>query len=579
MNKLVVLLFLTFSIFAQPPRGGPPGNGNPPRGGTVPGIGGPPPGNPLTPPVAPIGNPSSDDKIMLGKVLFWDEQLSSTKTVACASCHILSNGGTDPRAYSGNSNAVNPGYDGIFATIDDVIASPGVPQSDESGQYVYNEFYSYKAQVTDRKAPSVINVSYATDLFWDGRAGDQLIDPDTNQIVLASGAALESQVLGPLLSTTEMAHVGRNWKDVIYSLETSSPMALSPLLTEDMKLWIGDQDYYQLFEKAFGNTDIKATKIAMAIAAYERSLYADEAPLNLDLSGDQNALNAQEKRGLGVFRRALCGGCHVGPLLSDNQFHNIGLISNEEDEGRFVITGLLPDKGRFKTPSLNNLANRTAFMHTGQFSTLEEVVDFYDRGGDFNNPNLDPRMVALNLSVQDKQDLVVFLRDGLTDIRVSNETGPFSQPQLYSDSVNMPIVSGFGVAGFDSIIPVISCIEPPILGNSNFTIVLENAKANTLATLIIDTQDPEDDFIKITGNRIIMTAITQANNEENNSQAHASIAITLPSENQFDNTTFYARWYIDDEDATGGMAISPLLEFTLFKAEYGQAGLIFRESF
>ncbi len=545
-------LLLTTNLMAQ---GGPP-----------------PPANPLQPPVDPIGNVSSFDKIMLGKALYWDEQLSSTKTVACASCHIMSNGGTDPRANATNPSAINPGFDKLFLTNDDIVGSPGVVDSCKNGEYRFNQIYGYNQQVTGRKAPSVINAGYASNLFWDGRALEQLIDPISNEIILTSGAALESQILGPPTSSIEMAHTGRSWKDVIRSVEAASPLALSSDSSIEMQGWIGTQNYFQLFQLVFGESAITASKIAMAIACYERSLFSNQSPFDANLQGDPGAMSNQQRRGLGVFRREMCGGCHTGALLSDNNFHNIGVTPNAEDEGRFAVTGVNADRGRYKTPPLRNLANRGSFMHNGAFTTIEEVVDFYDRGGDFNNPNLDPRMVPLNLNQNDKSDLVVFLRDALTDTRVTNETGPFASPLLFSESNRVPVINGSGIAGTDEKEPKIIAIEPPLLGNSSFTIAIENAKANSESFLVVNTQDPgleglpnEEESVYFLSKPLL--------------DEHASVSVSLPNQDKHIGTSLFARWYIEDSQAENGYAVSPLLEFTLFKPSYGSTGQLFNADF
>ncbi len=537
----------------------------------------PPPAEPLLPPIDPVGNASNPDKVLLGKTLFWDEQLSSTKTVACATCHIVSVGGVDPRASFNNPDAQHPGADGTFQTADDITASPGVSESCEKGNYVHNETFLYKSQVTGRTAPSVINVGYSPTLFWDGRADDQLIDPITQELVLASGAALENQVLGPMLSSSEMAHTGRNWEDVVETVKYASPMALSPSLPVDMESWIGQNTYRQLFELSFGEPEITASKIAMAIASYERSLFANQSPFDENIGGNPNALNAQERRGLNVFRDARCGGCHVGSLFSDNDFHNTGVVPNNEDEGRYAVTGVNADMGRFKTPPLRNLEPRSSFMHNGAFATLEEVVDFYDRGGDFANPNLDPRMVPLNLTQGEKDDLVVFLKAPLTDERVVNGTGPFSSPLLYSESDRVPLVTSSGVAGSGSKVPAITANQPPVLGNDNFTVAIENALANHYSVFVIGLQDPGTSQLPDAQDNLIFAPLTLSATAEND--GHGSLAVSLPGAADMEGQILYARWYVEDDQAANGYAISPLVEFSLFSPEYGLSEKVFGGTF
>ena len=132
---------------------------------------------PLEPPTPPAGNEMTAAKAYLGKTLFWDEQLSSTKTVACGTCHRPNMGGSDPRTVIGSQHSRNPGFDNIFNTADDVFASPGVPQNNLDGTYTLNANYGYNEQVTGRKAPSYLNSGYSLNgLFWDGRASDVFHD-------------------------------------------------------------------------------------------------------------------------------------------------------------------------------------------------------------------------------------------------------------------------------------------------------------------------------------------------------------------------------------------------------------------
>jgi cytochrome c peroxidase len=113
--------------------------------------------SPLSPPPAPAGNPVTAAKASLGKTLFWDEQLSSTLTVSCGTCHRPATGGSDPRTVVGSARSRNPGFDNQFNTPDDVFGSPGVPQNNLDGTYSLNPNFGFDEQVTPRKAPSYLN--------------------------------------------------------------------------------------------------------------------------------------------------------------------------------------------------------------------------------------------------------------------------------------------------------------------------------------------------------------------------------------------------------------------------------------
>src|SRR5436190_4669176 len=289
---------------------------------------------PLNPPPQPAGNLVTATKAYLGKTLFWDEQLSSTGTVACGTCHFAANGGSDSRAVVGSTRARNPGADGVFNTADDVFASPGVISNNADGTYSFSALYGFHEQVTGRKSRSYIDAGFSPNaLFWDGRATGTFTDPIGGAIVLPNGAALESQVLGPPVSSTEMANANRTWVDVASRIANSSPLALSPSVPAGLRDWINGRTYPELFQEAFGSSDVTPVRIAEAIATFERTLYSDRTPFDL-ATQNITPLSAAEQRGQGIFNGRGCNACHAGTLFSDNQFHNIGNRPQTEDTGR-----------------------------------------------------------------------------------------------------------------------------------------------------------------------------------------------------------------------------------------------------
>jgi cytochrome c peroxidase len=176
------------------------------------------------------------------------------------------------------------------------------------------------------------------------------------------------------------------------------------------------QEYVARFDKAYPGEGITGKSIGRALAAYQRTVVSGMAPFDRWLAGDSAALGASAQRGFEVFQQqGRCAGCHSGFNFSDNGFHNIGLKPASEespDLGRFGVLKLPAMKGAFKTPTLRDVALTAPYMHDGRHKTLEEVVEHYDRGGDrTENQSADVR--PLNLSPQDKADLVAFLR-GLT---------------------------------------------------------------------------------------------------------------------------------------------------------------------
>ena len=509
--------------------------------------------NQLNPPPAPAGNPVTTAKANLGKALFWDEQLSSTKTVACGSCHHASNGGADPRNVTQPSRSVHPGVDGVFGTADDMLGSIGVPLTAANGDYQWSPSFGFKEQVTGRRSMSSINAAYASSLFWDGRASQVFRDPFTNEIILGSGAALESQILGPPVNSTEMGHVGRDWNDVAKRVSQSKPLALAPSVPTELLNWINNRSYSELFTEAFGTSEITPTRIAMAVATYERTLYSNQTPF------DVGNLTAAEARGQQVFNLVDCNDCHTGTLFTDNLFHNTGIRPSAEDQGLFAVTGNGNDLAKFRTPSLRNVELRAPYMHNGRFATLEEVVEFYNRGGDVAAANLERNRVRpRNLSFQQKSDLVAFMKRPMTDPRVAAESAPFDRPMLYAESMRVPQIIGSGTAGTGGNVPQVTAISPPIVGNTNFTIGISNALSGTQAVLVIDKIDPGA-TANIPASASLARVTTMLS-----SGGYSSVNLTIPNDPLLIGVPLYGRWYVTDPAAVGGVAVSQAFQLNIF---------------
>lgn len=512
----------------------------------------------LDPPPVPAGNPVTAAKAFLGKTLFWDEQLSSTRTVACGTCHFATNGGSDARS-SNAARSTNPGADGVFNTADDVLGSPGVPSNNFDGTLNFSTTYGFAEQVTGRKSRSYIDAAYSNLLFWDGRALPAFIDPISGAVVLPSGAALESQVLGPPVSATEMAHTVRDWNDVASRVAVSRPLALSPSIPNGLKNWIGGRTYPDLFQEVFGTADVTPTRIALAIATFERTVYSDRTPLD--------AVNSQitpaENRGRGVFNGSGCNICHGGPLLSDNAFHNVGVRPQTEDTGRGGITGNPNQIGEFRTPSLRNVALRGPYFHNGSKATLTDVVEFYNRGGDFNAPNINHNLIRpLNLSAQQKLDLIAFLGRPLTDPRVAAATAPFDRPTLYTESNRVPQILGTGTAGSGGLVPQVIAIEPPLLGNPSFAVGVSKALGQAQAVLVIDSNDPGAGPAIPAGGSFARRVVQLSGSGAG--QGFGSVSLQIPSSTALIGASFFGRWYVPDASAPGGVAVTPAFKFTIF---------------
>lgn len=237
----------------------------------------------------------------------------------------------------------------------------------------------------NRNVPSIINAAYHMFFFWDGRAG-----------------SLEEQALGPIANPIEMN-----------------------LPVDKAVEKIGEIDGYQKqFEEVFGEP-VNGENLAAAIAAFERTVLSGNAPYDRYKAGDEDALSDKAKQGMELFfGKANCSACHIGPNFTDRAFHNVGVGFDQEeiDEGRFAISGLGGDRGAFKTPSLREVAQTGPYMHDGSLETLEEVIDYYDKGGN-PNPQLDEEIFEMNLDDEQKEALVAFLREGL-----SSDSYPMVEP-------------------------------------------------------------------------------------------------------------------------------------------------------
>lgn len=510
---------------------------------------------PLEPPPIPAENPETGAKIYLGKALFWEEQLSSTRTVACGTCHRPRFGSSDPRSANAPGLGAHPGADGVFGNADDVVGSPGVPLNSVDGKYGWSESFGMRPQVTRRKAQPAFEAGYPELLFWDGRAEETLIDPVSGEIVMSSGGALENQALHPLMDTTEMSAVGRSWPNIIARVAASKPLALAPAVPLALKTWIGDRGYPELFAEAFGTPEITAPRIGMAIGAYERTLFSDRTPFNQAIA-QLRTMGPVETRGQKEFVDGNCRLCHQGGLTSDHRFRNIALRPGGGDEGRLEITGDPKDFVAFKTPNLLNVAFRGPFMHNGRFTTLEEVVEFYDRGGDFPASNVEVLIQPLGMTAGNKADLIAFMTNELTDPRVPAEAGPiFDRPMLYTESARMPMLLGAATPGTGSRKPQIVAIEPPFAGNPNFTVGLYDARPGAQAFLLIDDQTLGSSLSQA------MAGARQVVEVQVAQQGYASAVVALPNE---PGLMLFGRWYVADPNAAGGTALTDVFRVQLF---------------
>ena len=328
----------------------------------------PPLGLPAVP--VPANNPLTKEKISLGRKLFYDRRLSLNNTFSCAMCHIPEQG------FTSNEMATAVGIEG---------------------------------RTVRRNSPTLYNIAYARSLFHDSRE-----------------TTLEQQVWAPLLAHNEMANPSIGY--VIEKINNSA-------------------DYNGLFKEAFGKEPSMET-VGMAIASYERTLNSANSAFDRWYYGkDKQALDAKAQRGFQLFNgKANCSSCHSitrnHALFTDNNNHNTGIGYAEamgktditqrvqvapgvyvevaatvvtavaetkpNDLGRYEVTQKPEDRWKYKTPSLRNVSLTAPYMHNGTFVTLQQVVEFYNRGG-IANENLDPLIRPLNLTAMEITDLTAFL--------------------------------------------------------------------------------------------------------------------------------------------------------------------------
>lgn len=236
--------------------------------------------------------------------------------------------------------------------------------------------------VGTRSAMAVVNLGWDQHFFWDGRRH-----------------SLEEQAHDPVTNPVEMRNT---WPVVVQRLQDHA-------------------EYPELFRRAFGTATIDSLLVTKAIAQFERTLVSFNSRYDRFMfMGDSSALNEQEQRGLEVFMRGgHCVDCHSAELFNDHFLRNNGLDLVPADPGLGAITGYEGDIGRFKVPTLRNIAATAPYMHDSRFQTLEEVVDFYAEDVQLGSPNLDGHMLPwiageVDLDAQERADLVAFMR-ALTD--------------------------------------------------------------------------------------------------------------------------------------------------------------------
>ncbi len=220
------------------------------------------------------------------------------------------------------------------------------------------------------------------------------------------------------------------WKgDVEGTMEDILRFEVDEFFASDMERLKSNPQYPALYKSAFGSGDITREKTAFALAQFMRTLVSVDSRYDKYLK-NEIVLTDKEMRGYGIFfsEKGDCYHCHGSPLFSDNAYHNIGLVQKSaNDMGRYRLTGNSSDVGKFKTPTLRNVALRNVYMHDGRFKTLKDVINHYDHGvqhGEYLDPLLDKP--ALGLTDTEIDELIAFLHT-LTDSTFINNP-QFSRP-------------------------------------------------------------------------------------------------------------------------------------------------------
>jgi len=330
-------------------------------------------------PAAPADNPSTPERVALGRLLFWDPILSGQKDVACATCHHPAFGYSDGLDLSIGANGAGLGPARTFL--------PGhAPRPvKRNSQTVLNAAFN-GITAGGNSNPAV------APMFWDLRV-----------------RSLEAQALEPLKALDEM-------RGATYPEDRAVPAVIARLNAV--------AEYRRLFARAFAEgRPVNERNLGRALAAFERTLVVSNTPFDRYMRGDTTALSAEQLRGMEQFQSVGCINCHNGPMLSDFATHVLAVPDNPKlpasDAG-------VNNTYAFRTPSLRNLSATAPYMHNGIFATLPEVVGFYQRinrgvgrrdggRGGGGNPQVgpdqvDPLVRQLNMRFREQGDLIAFLR-------------------------------------------------------------------------------------------------------------------------------------------------------------------------
>lgn len=367
-------------------------------------------------------NVITTEKVELGKFLFHETGLSTAGvnsnmqgTWSCASCHHA-----DAGFKSGIKQGIGEGGSGF--------ANKGASRKLANGFSMDANEPHFKPDVQPVTSPTILNTAYQDVMLWNGQFGNAV-----NGIV---NAGIDRQILAT--PGTPKAENNRQLSGL--EIQGVAGQTVHRLNSEIDSLVQMNPEYASLFEQAFpdGSKDVKED-VSKAIAAYERTVLANQSPFQLWLKGDSTAMTLQELRGARLFfGEANCSACHTGPALSSNVdatedeiFFAVGfadfsendpsvtgLVDEATSKGRGGFTGDPSDNYQFKVPTLYNLADTNVFGHGGSFSSIRAVVQYKNAAisqKDIPASALDYRFVPLGLSNQEVDDLSAFLESALHD--------------------------------------------------------------------------------------------------------------------------------------------------------------------
>ena len=279
----------------------------------------------------PADNPSTEDKIELGRLLFYDAILSGNKDVSCASCHHPEFGYAESLELSIGVGGKGLGQNRSF------IKPEVIPFTQRNSQTLLNTAYNgidINGDYEPENAP----------MFWDLRA-----------------KSLEEQAMHPIKQLEEMR--GHEWPE-------------DAVVDEAVKRLNSIPEYRILFTKVFNQDNaVTAINLGKALGCFQRSLLANNSRFDQYMRGNMNALTSSEKEGMQLFISSGCARCHNGPMLSDFKVHVLGAPDNEK---LTKVDSGYQNSFAFRTPSLRNLRFTRPYMHSGKIKTLENVLTFYE---------------------------------------------------------------------------------------------------------------------------------------------------------------------------------------------------------